>query len=156
MENSRCLKDRLSKVFTESQPLGFPKLLHQASSSPPDPGASIQQILSTTVRDGILKIGAKLPGFSLHRRMFMATYRAWWGTAVAVFPYTMVPACYCVHTVCKHKQEHRYRDIPARNTTCTGHGWNSEPMPKLEINYFFPSIKSEDLASQEYHRHASF
>ena len=117
MEKSRCLKATLSKVFTESQPVGFPKLLHQASSSPPSPGASIQQIRSTMVRDRILKIGAKLPGFSLHHCMFVAPYRAQWGSAVAVLPYRTVPVCYCVHTVRKHKQEHRYRDVPAQNTS---------------------------------------
>ena len=35
----------------------------------------------------------------------------------AVVPYRTVPVCYCVHTICKHKQEHRYRDVPAQNTS---------------------------------------
>lgn len=50
----------------------------------------------------------------------------------------------------------QYPHRPAPSTARTGRRRNSEPAPKLEINYFFPSIKPEDLASQEYCRHASF
>lgn len=45
-------------------------------------------------------------------------------------------------------------DAPAGTTTCPAH--SSTPVPALEIKEFFPSIKSEALASLEYHRHTVF
>lgn len=53
---------------------------------------------------------------------------------------------------CIQTQEHPSQDVPAGTTTYPAHSSTSEPVPTLEIKDFFPSIKSEDLASQEYHQ----
>lgn len=47
MEKSGCLKARLSKVFTERQAVGFPKLLHPEKLL----GVSSQQIWGKTGRE---------------------------------------------------------------------------------------------------------
>lgn len=44
-------------------------------------------------------------------------------------------------------------DAAAGTTTCPAHSSTPQPVPTLEIQEFFPSIKPEALASLEYHRH---
>lgn len=80
---------------------------HSARQAPPHPA-----LVHPSSRFSILKIGTKLPGFSLHHSWHLAGRD---GT----LPYSSMPPCHCMCTVCKHKQEHRDRDVPAQNTTGT-------------------------------------
>lgn len=100
-----------------------------------------------------LKLGQNSQDYSLHRCMFVAPYRARWGIAVAVLPYRTVPVYTPYATTNRSIMTVMYQH---KTPHAQGTAEIQEPTPKLEINCFFPSIKSEDLASQEYHRRASF
>lgn len=98
--------------------VGLPKLLHQHAP----PCLAIQQTGYTTVRDGILKTRAKLPRFSLHRCVLLAPRRACWAPLGQRRGSAPLQNGRCVHTVCDHHREQRYRDVPAPNTAHDGHG----------------------------------